>query len=427
MLIDGFPTHTFLFARQRDFCDPTVFSIFCGTWNVNDKMLEENDSLQEWLLPKDQFVADIFAIGFQETVELSTMNVVFDGSKSTDRAVCWQRKISETFTENKLRYVLIDERHLVGNLLCVYAKSDLVPFIRGVRGATTPIGIMGVMGNKGAVILRLRIHNTTICFVCSHLSANRENVTARNNDVRNINEKTSLYPSLEAVDAAQKASLKDISTQWSNDTALPLLIEEHDVIFWFGDLNYRIQENLTTNEVLEIVKRGAFTSLLGNDQLNVEIDSKNVFNGFEEGRIEFAPTYKYQPGTDMYDCRPDKKLRAPAWCDRILWKENNAEDSVRQLNYRRAELNISDHRPVSALFNVDSCITDSKREKKVYQDLLSKVDKWENASAPKVAVDNRVIDFGPLLVHVSYVTYALYCTVRLRKISTSLCTIIALL
>ena len=392
--------------RQRDFCNPTVFSIFCGTWNVSDKTLDEKDTLSDWLLPKDQFVADLFAIGFQEMVELSTMNVVFDGSKSTDRAMYWQRKITETFLSHKLRYVLIDERHLVGNLLCLYAKAELAPFIRGVRGATTPIGIMGVMGNKGAVVIRFRYHNTTVCLVCSHLSANRDNVLGRNADVRNINERTALYPnqtqngSVDLNEIIQKKNMKDLSTQWSNDTALPLQIEEHDVIFWFGDLNYRIQDTVTSTEVLEIVRRGGYASLLSRDQLNIEIASKNVFLDFEEGRVEFEPTYKYQPGTDLYETRPDKKLRAPAWCDRVLWKENSSEDSVRQMNYRRAELNISDHRPVCALFNVDTCITDPKREKKVYQDLLNKVDKWENASAPKVAVENRVIDFGPLQVHV---------------------------
>jgi hypothetical protein len=78
--------------------------------------------------------------GFQETVELSTINVVFDGTKSGDRAVYWQRKISETFVEKGLEYVLIDEKHLVGNLLCVYAKAALVPFIKGIRGAVTPVG-----------------------------------------------------------------------------------------------------------------------------------------------------------------------------------------------------------------------------------------------------------------------------------------------
>ena len=394
--------------RQRDFCDPTVFSVFCGTWNVNDKVLNEGEEdLTRWLLPEDQFRADIFAIGFQETVELSTMNVVFDGSKSADRAIYWQRRIADTFLLHGLDYVLIEERHLVGNLVFVYTKSDLIPFIRGIRGASTPIGIMGVMGNKGAVVIRFRILNTSVCIVCSHLSANRDNIIGRNNDVRAINEKTSLYPSLsnagllsDASELSAKENINNLSTQWANETALPLLIEEHDVIFWFGDLNYRIQESLPTTEVMEIVKRGGCASLLRFDQLIIEMENKAVFQDYLEGFIDFSPTYKYQPGTDTYDCRAEKKLRAPAWCDRVLWKENSKIDSVRQLNYRRSELNISDHKPVSALFNIDSSITVPTRERTVYQDLLTKVDKWENASAPKLIVEGRVIDFGTVQIQV---------------------------
>jgi phosphatidylinositol-bisphosphatase len=35
------------------------------------------------------------------------------------------------------------------------------------------------------------------------------------------------------------------------------------------------------------------------DQLNLERKEGRAFVGFEEGVINFAPTYKYQPGTDV--------------------------------------------------------------------------------------------------------------------------------
>jgi hypothetical protein len=62
-----------------------------------------------------------------------------------------------------------------------------------------------------------------------------------------------------------------------------------------------------------------------------------AFKGFQEGTIRFPPTYNYLPGTDKYDERPDKPIRPPAWCDRVLWCTPVASDDIRLLYYGRTE------------------------------------------------------------------------------------------
>ena len=123
-------------------------------------------------------------------------------------------------------------------------------------------------------------------------------------------------------------------------------ILDHDVCILNGDLNYRI-DTMGRDTVIKAVKTGNLKKLLERDQLQVAQRRHPTFSlrAFQESQITFAPTYKYDIESDTYDT--SEKRRAPAWCDRVLYRGGGV---VTQIEYRRHELRNSDHRPVSGRF-----------------------------------------------------------------------------
>ena len=93
-------------------------------------------------------------------------------------------------------------------------------------------------------------------------------------------------------------------------------MESHDYVFWCGDFNFRL--DMDREEVKDNIQRQEWSLLLEKDQLSVERQKGNVFEGYEEGEINFGPTYKYDLFSEDYDT--SEKCRVPAWTDRVLWK-----------------------------------------------------------------------------------------------------------
>jgi inositol polyphosphate 5-phosphatase INPP5B/F len=389
---------------------------FCGTWNVNAKILD--DGLLQWLCPPNSdFVdsngtpnSDIYIVGFQEMVDLNVVNVASD-SKSLQRSQYWQEKIAECLNSKGGKYTQILARHLVGLLLCVLVKDTALPHVRDVRGATAGVGVMGVMGNKGGVSIRLTLYDSSICIVCSHLAAHRENVAGRNGDFQSILEKTVFPPTGDGVNQGTWASTGEVESRGDKVRKLhyttglspleELTILDHDLVFWIGDLNYRIDESVSIDDVFARVELKDWAYLRQFDQLNNERAKNNVFHNFCEGELNFGPTYKFQPGTGEYDRRPEKKVRAPAWCDRVLWRENTSLDAVIQLAYLRGELFPSDHLPVMALFLCNIRKIVKEKETEVFQELMKELDKHENDSIPRVSIEGSLVNLSTLYFQVN--------------------------
>ncbi len=144
---------------------------------------------------------------------------------------------------------------------------------------------------------------------------------------------------------------------------------------------------------LEVLRRA--------DQLNIERAASRVFNGFTEGPLTFRPTYKFQVGTSSYESRAEKKLRAPAWCDRILWRTGPgiAPTHFSQLYYGSCDaLTASDHKPVHALFEVAAKTTVREKKNAVATDIARALDAMENSAMPRLHVSS-------VGMHISDVVY----------------------
>nr|XP_045084863.1 type IV inositol polyphosphate 5-phosphatase 3 isoform X4 [Aegilops tauschii subsp. strangulata] len=224
-------------------------------------------------------------------------------------------------------FVRIISKQMVGIYLSVWVQRGLRRHIHNLRVSTVGVGAMGYIGNKGSISVSMSIYQTPFCFVCCHLTSGEKdgNLTKRNADVEEILRRTIFNP--------------------VHRVSMPKGIHDHEKIIWFGDLNYRI--NLSYERTHELISRQEWDLLFDNDQLKWELMKGRTFDGWIEGVISFPPTYKYEFNSDKYaGDEPISARRRPAWCDRIL----SYGKGIRLDSYRRAELNLSDHRPVCAVY-----------------------------------------------------------------------------
>ncbi|XP_010123833.1 PREDICTED: LOW QUALITY PROTEIN: phosphatidylinositol 4,5-bisphosphate 5-phosphatase A [Chlamydotis macqueenii] len=303
--------------------------------------------------------ADMIAIGLQEVN--SKINKRLKDALFTDQ---W----SELFMDvlSPFHFVLVSTVRMQGVILLVFAKYYHLPFLQDIQTDCTRTGLGGYWGNKGGVSVRLSIFGHMVCFLNCHLPAHLEKAEQRKEDFATI-----LH-----------------MQQFEGHVASGIL--DHDLVFWFGDLNFRI-ESLDIRFVKYAIDSNILSQLWEKDQLNIAKTTWPVLSGFQEGPLNFPPTFKFDVGTNKYDS--SAKKRKPAWTDRILWKIKSPSVglgaggrgpsrgvlSVSQLCYcSHMEYTVSDHKPVAAAFAVQFA---SKTDKPLVEIYVA--DEW---SRPEQAV-----------------------------------------
>jgi synaptojanin len=78
-------------------------------------------------------------------------------------------------------------------------------------------------------------------------------------------------------------------------------------VFWLGDLNFRLKHegkgSLAADKIGSMVSRGEMETLLEHDQLREVMKSGEAFSELHEPPIDFAPTYKFNIHSSIYDLK----------------------------------------------------------------------------------------------------------------------------
>ena len=320
----------------------------------------------------------LYVLGLQEIVDVSSPTEALRPYTDPHPARKWRNAVTSALPAG---YELVAEQQLIGLLLLIYASPAIASTISSVSTTSVGTGMLGYMGNKGAVTARLVLGETTrLVFINCHLAAGTEkgSLERRNWDAAQIATRTRFDPVQDSSGTVEES---------------PEGIGDEDFAFWFGDLNYRL-ETLPGDEVRRLLmlhtrneydkrqhslrkidnelgndqntsaplhedKRHSedstrssrtlasslvsssptlppvedldlstdptspmvtISSLLPHDQLHQQMKQcKAFYDGWKEGPIEFLPTYKYDVGSvGMFDS--SEKKRGPSWCDRILYR-----------------------------------------------------------------------------------------------------------
>mmetsp|Transcript_9069 Transcript_9069/g.11703 ORF Transcript_9069/g.11703 Transcript_9069/m.11703 type:complete len:482 (-) Transcript_9069:148-1593(-) len=339
--------------------EENVITVTCLTWNLAETYPADQTKHVDFL--KSLRGSDLISACLQETENAKPRRQ--EGSRS--RSI--RRALIQGFGKE---YVPIVMHSLGGLQLIVFAnKRTMLHRLDYVSVADVACGVGNVFHNKGAIgafIGAKGFHGDhldgerqrKLLLVSSHLAAHASKTEDRNQNYWRILEELEEQAPPRFLHLQKKIVKSKRNGRIGQSSFSHQLLDAADCIVWGGDLNYRLDlpREFCEKQVLEILSANEgrncdYRSLLVHDQLNRVRSAGYAFSGFQEGRISFPPTFKFDKNNNIYDS--SHKMRVPSWTDRILFRFDPSLLSVQVMEYKSfRNVDQSDHRPVCATLKI---------------------------------------------------------------------------
>lgn len=135
-----------------------TIKIWAGTFNVNGRNEGPGTDLTPWLFPDTVENEDpmVFAVGFQEIVELSPQQIMSTDPKTRK---AWEGAVSNCLNNHCRarstgKYVLLRTGQLVGAALLIYVREDALKYIKNVEGAVKKVSLPSYIISMHVLIFR---------------------------------------------------------------------------------------------------------------------------------------------------------------------------------------------------------------------------------------------------------------------------------
>eukprot|EP00474_Spongospora_subterranea_P009913 CRZ10371.1 hypothetical protein [Spongospora subterranea] len=310
--------------------------ILFAVWNLNGRPISDSkDNLRKWLTPDADGQPDLFVIGMQELPALA-VTTLFSTPDTDNLSLQYQSQIEPTIKS------IIPPGY--GRLICnefgamsidIYIKDNKRHHVKELATRACGVGILGGLGQKGGLSVRMSYMGHSLCILSCHLAAN------------------------DGARDTRDAQCSELWTniQYCNESGRPVSVSDHEHVIMMGDLNYRMQA--PSNVVVDLIRKGG--GMISSKDIAIYDEILNdsgrgpKSKGLTEMPINFPPTFKYIPFSDQLNSQD----RVPSYTDRILYrppKPTGQPSAMKCLLYDSVQSCLcSDHKPVMALFewNVD--------------------------------------------------------------------------